>query len=193
MQQIEWKQDSGRVVVLDLDELVVEGELVYIASIAKAPKMRFASRNASTAILMLKRFLERGIQTASILIADDDEAVSRIVRAVCELGGHQVTVASDGREALELAAKERFDLVITDLYMPRLDGVGLATRIRQLPLNKDTPIVGMSGQRERAEKEMRAAGLGAFLPKPLDVDKLRKVIDSFVPSLSDYARESLST
>ncbi|HEX9899727.1 MAG TPA: response regulator, partial [Candidatus Methylomirabilis sp.] len=66
-----------------------------------------------------------------ILVVDDEESMREFLRILLEKEGHQVTTAGDGAAALALATKQDMDLIISDIKMPRLDGVGLLAGLRQ--------------------------------------------------------------
>lgn len=76
-----------------------------------------------------------------ILIAEDNVAMAQVLRFNLERAGYSVHVASNGRQALEVAALETFDLVITDFQMPRMNGDEFCRELRQLPAYRDTPVM----------------------------------------------------
>ena len=86
-----------------------------------------------------------------ILVAEDDEAVRTFVTRALEQRGFQVTAANDGLQALECLKEGPFDLLVTDIVMPGLDGIGLALKVtRDHP---DLPVLlmtGYSAERQRA-------------------------------------------
>jgi len=88
---------------------------------------------------------------ACILVAEDDPSVRSFVLRALSLRGHDVTAVEDGMQALEMLGKEAYDLLITDIVMPGLDGIALALRAgRDFP---DLPILMMTGysaERQRA-------------------------------------------
>lgn len=83
--------------------------------------------------------------------------------------GHRVTVARDGREALALVARDRPDLILTDLDMPHMNGYEVCRRIKKEPATRLLPVLMITG-RLAEEARVRAWELGAddFLTKPLD-------------------------
>jgi DNA-binding response OmpR family regulator len=103
------------------------------------------------------------VRTARVLIVDDDPAVLELVADLLAGEGFAVSRAGDGVEALAAAERERPDLVVSDVWMPRLDGLGLAERLRGLGV----PVVLMSAVLERPP----AGGL-PFVAKPFDLDAL---------------------
>ncbi len=107
---------------------------------------------------------------ARILVVDDEPAIVRALRANLEGHGFRIDVAKDGREALELFARVRPDLVLLDLNLPTLDGFGVITAIRE---RGATPIIVLSVRGSERDK-VSALDLGAddFLTKPFGVDEL---------------------
>jgi CheY-like chemotaxis protein len=95
--------------------------------------------------------------------------------------GHQVCVAYDGRTALELVQGRRPDIVIADINMPELDGLGLARSIRRLPQGGGAHLIALTGNVDTEDAlKSRDAGFGAHLAKPVNVDKLEALIKSFM-------------
>lgn len=68
---------------------------------------------------------------ARILLIDDDVSVCRVAQLALEDEGHQITLAHDGKEGMEKALAEPFDMIITDLMMPKMDGLMMLTRLRR--------------------------------------------------------------
>ena len=141
-----------------------------------------------------------GAPGGRILLADDNadlrEHVSRLLRP-----SWTVVTAVDGAEALELAREQQFDLVLTDVMMPRLDGFGLIAGLRADPRTRDVPIVVLSARAgEEAAVEGLAAGADDYLVKPfstreltarvrasLELGQLRREIVSRLRGLVDAA------
>jgi two-component system, cell cycle response regulator DivK len=109
-----------------------------------------------------------------ILVADDRAASRELIRAVLEGCGYQVVEASDGREAVEVARQARPDLLILDLQMPCLDGMGALAELRADGDFANIPILAltasaMQGDRERA----LSAGFTQYVTKPINIGFLR--------------------
>jgi CheY-like chemotaxis protein len=113
---------------------------------------------------------------AVVLIAEDDEDIALILTRLLTRAGNTVLRAPDGAAALDLAAKHRPDVVLTDLGMPRMDGLDLTRAIRAHPDLADTPIVMLSGHLHPGDTAPVAAGVCAVLLKPCPNGKLRAVI-----------------
>jgi len=105
-----------------------------------------------------------------ILVVDDEAQITRVLRRGLESAGFQVRIASDGRSGLESFRAWLPDLVITDLSMPGLDGLGLCERIRQL---SEVPILVLSVREDETTK-VKALDLGAddYVAKPFGMAEL---------------------
>lgn len=112
---------------------------------------------------------------ARILIADDDAHIARVLGMWLERHGHQVTIVSNGEQALQALGQFPAELVITDMNMPLLDGVGLVKGIRK-SLGEDLPIVVLTARCDQENLTQELAALGArvypkpFLPSQLVVE-----------------------
>ncbi|MBI4573421.1 MAG: sigma-54-dependent Fis family transcriptional regulator [candidate division NC10 bacterium] len=110
-----------------------------------------------------------------ILIVDDEESMQELLRILLEKDGHEVTVAGDGAAGLRLAISREVDLVISDIRMPGLDGVGLLTGLREHGL--ETPVIMITAYAS-SDSAIQAMKHGAFdyITKPFNVDEIRLVI-----------------
>jgi DNA-binding response OmpR family regulator len=120
---------------------------------------------------------------ARILIVDDDAFLAGIYATKLELDGFAVLSARDGDEGLRLAAKEKPDLILLDVLMPKLDGFEVLKRLKEDPASKDIPVIMLTnlGQKEDVEKGM-AEGAVDYLIKahfvPAEaVAKIKKVLN----------------
>ena len=115
-------------------------------------------------------------QGQRVLVVDDELGIRNIVRRMLERAGYQVVVAADGAEGLaSFAAAAGFDLVLTDLSMPGMDGPAMAEAIRKLdPAARILASSGMITMQE--EDRARAAGIVGFVPKPYSAEGLLSAI-----------------
>ncbi|MGX6603537.1 response regulator [Micromonosporaceae bacterium Da 78-11] len=113
---------------------------------------------------------------AVVLIAEDDEDIALILVRLFKRAGHTVWHAPDGVAAFELAEAERPDVLLTDLGMPRMDGLELTRAVRAHPVLRDTPIVMLSGQLHPGDTEPIESGVCAILLKPCPNDRLIEVV-----------------
>jgi two-component system, OmpR family, alkaline phosphatase synthesis response regulator PhoP len=109
-----------------------------------------------------------------ILVADDEPHIGRIIKMKLEQGPFQVTLAFDGKEALEVLERgEPFDLVLLDLMMPYVSGLDVLARIRSSDRWKDVPclVLTAAGQETQYQKAMEL-GATDFLTKPFSPKRL---------------------
>lgn len=112
---------------------------------------------------------------ARILIAEDEESLRRFVARALEMDGHETVQVGDGAEALEQLQSEAFDLLLSDIRMPVMDGIALA--IETAELVPDMPVLLMTGfaeQRERAEPLMRI--VVDVVAKPFTLPQIRQAV-----------------
>ena len=106
----------------------------------------------------------------SILTADDDPQILRLVARNLQLEGYEVTTAIDGQEALDQLESRKFDLAILDVMMPKLDGFTVCARVREF---SSMPIIMVTARGQDQDK-IRGLDLGAddYLTKPFSVEEL---------------------
>lgn len=109
--------------------------------------------------------------TGRILVVDDEEPMRKLLNEMLTTGGHEVTTAVDGQEGIERLQKERFDVVISDLAMPRKTGVDVLNAAKSIDPNYPVVIITGFPSRETAEKLIRI-GASEFISKPFEVDKV---------------------
>lgn len=107
---------------------------------------------------------------SKVLIVEDEDAIAEIERDYLELSGFDVTLASDGKEGLDIALKEDFDIIILDIMLPGMDGFDICKEIRK---EKDIPIIMVSAKKEDIDK-IRGLGIGAddYMTKPFSPSEL---------------------
>lgn len=110
---------------------------------------------------------------SSILAVDDSASMRSMVSFTLRSAGHEVLEAEDGQAALDVARGRRFDLVLADVNMPRMDGISLVRNLRTLPEYKGTPILILTTESNPEKKQDgKAAGATGWLVKPFDPDQL---------------------
>jgi diguanylate cyclase (GGDEF)-like protein len=113
----------------------------------------------------------------SVLVVDDDPDVARFVEVNLRSAGYEVTVASNGEEALERAVEQRPDLVLLDVMMPKLDGFEVAQRLRRDPRTSSSSIIMLTAKALSADKVLGlSSGADDYIIKPFDpVELLARV------------------
>ncbi len=127
--------------------------------------------------------------SGSVLVVDDDDGVRFMLRELLEEEGLRVAEAADGLRALEVLAQTPYDLVVSDLRMPKLDGLGLLSRIQQLPEPRPQVIVITAHGSERHAVEAMKLGALDYFRKPFDVDAVLPVVRRALGSVK-LAREN---
>jgi two-component system, chemotaxis family, chemotaxis protein CheY len=116
-----------------------------------------------------------------ILAADDSESIRQVVRLVLTGAGYEVIEAVDGREALSKLGEVPVNLILTDLNMPNLDGVGLIKAVRSSPAHRLTPIVMVTTESADEKKQQgKAAGATGWVVKPFTPDQLLAVVKKLI-------------
>ena len=128
----------------------------------------------------LTPLLELGMGTLegmTVLVVDDSEDTTEMVQHLLEIGGASVCAATSGSEALRIAQEKQFDVVLSDISMPEMDGFEFLSRLRKLPGKQDVPAVALTGF-GRPEDVQRASeeGFYAHLTKPFDIATLAQVL-----------------
>lgn len=114
---------------------------------------------------------------AYILVIDDEEPVRALLRSMLEWAGHEVTVAPNGRLGLVAYRAKPPDLVITDLYMPEMDGFDLILELTQAFLNAKVIAISGAPDRTRALDMAKLLGVRQTLQKPFSLETLVKTVN----------------
>jgi two-component system, cell cycle sensor histidine kinase and response regulator CckA len=112
----------------------------------------------------------------SVLIVDDDAKVRHLLRSVLEAGGYKVQDTSEGKEALSRIKRNCPDIVLTDIFMPDVDGIELIRMMRQV--TRDLSIVAMSGGSDAYLQAASLLGAEATIQKPIQIDALMALMHS---------------
>ena len=129
-----------------------------------------------------------GALGAHLLIVDDNATTRMVAETLVGMFGCTCECASDGVEAVEAAAARRFDAVLMDIRMPRMDGVEATRAIRALPgAAGETPIIALTANADPADVEgYLAAGMASVVEKPIKAERL---LAALVAALSDSRRD----
>lgn len=114
---------------------------------------------------------------AMILAVDDSSTMRQMLSVTLQNDGHDVIQAEDGRVALEMARTQAFDLVISDVYMPNMDGITLVSELRKLPGFEGTPLLLLTTESDTEKKQAgKRAGANGWIVKPVNEAQLVDVI-----------------
>jgi len=124
----------------------------------------------------------KATQRPSILVVEDNDDSLFLLKTVLSRKGYHVVEAWDGKQAVEVAESEELDLILLDLQLPRLNGLGVIHRLRQNSKLQNVPVVVITGQDpEQYRSSAIAEGCDDFLVKPIDFDRLDAVLDYYAP------------
>jgi len=116
-----------------------------------------------------------------ILTVDDSSSIRQMVSFTLSKAGYQVAEAVDGKDGLTKAGQQKYDLIITDLNMPNMDGIQMITALRKLPGYGFTPILMLTTESQNEKKDAgRKAGATGWIVKPFKADQLIVVLQKLV-------------
>jgi signal transduction histidine kinase len=142
----------------------------------EAQRYRLLEIDQATEQRVVERDADEALRPHSVLVVEDTPEVIRVIRLALH-HEFQVLAAPNGRKGLELARKHRPTVIVTDLMMPELDGLGLTRQLRADPVTQHIPVVMLTA---RGDLEDRVAGLdtgvNAYLSKPFSVKELVSVV-----------------
>jgi signal transduction histidine kinase/CheY-like chemotaxis protein len=122
--------------------------------------------------------LKMGLAHREFLIVDDSEDTIAMLDQLLRISGANVTSATNGVEALRLASEQEFDVVLSDISMPGMDGFEFLQRLRQIAGREQIPVIAITGfGRPDDVERMSAAGFFSHLTKPLNLDALAGVLE----------------
>jgi CheY-like chemotaxis protein len=143
---------------------------VFKLSLASAPEAKPAP-------------MPRALRGRRLLLAEDDDDIREATACLLELEGVDVRAVSDGDDAIELTTRERFDVIVMDIRMPRLDGLTATRRIRALGVT--VPIVALTADAVAEQRqECLNAGCNAHLLKPVDINQLLALLAQVIEGAS---------
>jgi two-component system chemotaxis response regulator CheY len=123
----------------------------------------------------------RGLKMKKILAVDDSSSVREMVGFTLRKAGYEVVEAVDGSDGLDKAGGGKFDMIITDLNMPKVDGLQLIGAVHKLPGYSFIPILMLTTESQAEKKnEGRKAGATGWIVKPFNADQLIATVQKLV-------------
>ena len=124
-----------------------------------------------------EQYLKEFHAGARLLLVEDEPLNREITLSLLEDTGLVLDIAEDGQEALDLSQQQRYDLILMDMQMPRMNGIDATQAIRKQSLNRDTPILAMTANAFHEDRAIcLAAGMDDFLSKPVAPEVLFETI-----------------
>jgi CheY-like chemotaxis protein len=152
------KIDGGPAVNIEMVHGLVESSLPATTDIGACKNMKLKGR---------------------ILLAEDGRDNQRLLMAILGDAGAEVTLAENGRIAVDLAASQPFDLILMDMQMPELDGYGAATELRNKGFN--APIIALTAHAMMEDRDKcLASGCSGYLTKPIDTESFLYTVRSYL-------------
>ena len=184
---------------VDLPELIVASRQKGVhACLVKPARRRELTGALAAAMGRARRERAAGAErpvparvARRVLLAEDNPVNQRVATLMLERAGCTVVVASNGREAVDACAAQRFDLILMDVQMPEMDGFEALEAIRRLErdLHRRTPIIAVTAHAMAEDREQcLAAGMDGYLAKPLQSSQLLAQIDRLVPAPPESER-----
>ncbi|MHB8103286.1 MAG: response regulator [Methanosarcina sp.] len=119
-----------------------------------------------------------------ILIVEDNPMNMELILDLLEFYGYGVTKAEDGIKAIESLAEDKFDLILLDMQLPKMDGLEVLERIKNNPATADVPVIAVTAHAMKgSEEHFIEMGCVDYISKPIDIHKFRALIDMY---LGDY-------
>ncbi len=116
-----------------------------------------------------------------ILTVDDSASVRQMVSFTLRKAAYEVVEAVDGKDGLAKVSSGKFDLIVTDLNMPNVDGIQMITAVRKLPGYTFIPILMLTTESQAEKKDAgRKAGATGWIVKPFNADQLIAVVQKLV-------------
>lgn len=120
----------------------------------------------------------------NFLIVDDSEDTIAMLQELLKVAGANVMTATNGADALRIAAENEFDVVLSDISMPEMDGFEFLQRLRKIDGRQDVPVIAITGFGRNADiARARAAGFYSHLTKPLNLQTLSEVLQQLGESI----------
>ncbi len=153
---------------------------------------RKTAEEAATS-LVTRHSLREEKRRVRILVAEDNLVVQELSKKILESRGHTVHVVPNGKKVLSELEKSKFDLILMDLQMPLMDGLGATAAIRNREKETDghIPIVAMTGYAKKGDRERcLRSGMDAYVSKPIRKHELFAVIDALVSNSKMHGTEN---
>ena len=113
-----------------------------------------------------------------VMIVEDNPQNMKLIEILLRAKKYTLLKACDGEEALDVATREQPDLIVMDMQLPKMSGVEVTRRLRQMPVFRRTPIIALTAYAMRGDKErFLEAGCSTYISKPINTRELPAIID----------------
>ena len=116
-----------------------------------------------------------------VMLVEDNPQNMKLLEILLRAKSYDLLKACDGEEALDMATREQPDLIVMDMQLPKMSGVEVTRRLRQMPVFRQTPIIALTAFAMRGDRErFLEAGCNAYISKPIHTRELRTIIDQML-------------
>jgi len=116
-----------------------------------------------------------------VMLVEDNPQNMKLLEILLRAKNYDLLKACDGEEALDMATREQPDLIVMDMQLPKMSGVEVTRRLRQMPVFRQTPIIALTAFAMRGDRErFLEAGCNAYISKPIHTRELPKIIDQML-------------
>lgn len=132
------------------------------------------------------------LEGVEVLVADDEEYNRLLIKTILKKWGVNITVVKNGKEAVEAAEANQYDVVLMDVLMPVMSGIEATEAIKKTPKNKDLPVIALTAAtRQEKIEECKAAGMTNVLPKPFNENELYRLLVATTQEKPEPPKETL--
>jgi CheY-like chemotaxis protein len=119
----------------------------------------------------------------NIMVVDDEEMIRKMMLAMLSPQGYVVTLARNGKEAVDLAASKKPDFIFMDMMMPEMDGLTACNKLKNNPATRGIPVFMLTALADEGNKQMaqKVWGADGYLTKPVDLKELLETIAQRLP------------
>jgi len=168
---------------LDLHHYVIKP--VFAAELFACTRLALGLRTATEPTALPDHAIPASQRSLRILLADDNLVNRKVATAMLGKMGHHITLATNGREAVERWRQDDFDLILMDVQMPEMNGLQATMQIRREEGSRHMPIVAMTASAMKEDRDRcMAAGMDNFISKPVSSRAIEQVISETFPQLS---------
>jgi len=126
-----------------------------------------------------------------ILIVEDNPRNMRLLEMTLRARGYRFLTTTDGEQAVGTAVRERSDLIVMDIQLPKIDGLEVTRQLRGIPAFSQTPIIAVTAYAMKGDKERAIdAGCDVYLTKPIDTRKLPQIIDHMLQQPGEEIKDN---
>jgi len=124
-----------------------------------------------------------GIAVARILVIEDNPTNLELMTYLLKAFGHEVSTACDGEEGLNAARRANIDLIVCDVQLPKIDGFGVAARLKGHPTFRSIPLIAVTALAMVGDRDkLLSAGFNGYISKPIDPEKFVGQVEAFIPA-----------